>query len=170
MPEKTFRIALDSPGALCIVTRPRGGDWLDDDVSGMARSGVRVLVSLLEADEQHELGLDHELDACSKSSIDFISLPVPDRGTPDDSAQFVRAAHSLADLLREGSCVAIHCRQSVGRAGLLAVATALSLGIPLETALDIVSTARGVRVPETREQETWLQHNAHLFVENASDG
>ena len=112
----------------------------------------------------------HEVDACSKSSIDFISLPVPDRGTPDDSVRFVRAAQGLADLLRKGSCVAIHCRQSVGRAGLLAVATALCLGIPLETAPDMVSTARGVRVPETREQETWLQHNAHLFVENASDG
>jgi hypothetical protein len=42
---------------LAIVLRPRGGDWLDDEVDRIKRAGVDVLVSMLQADEAAELGL-----------------------------------------------------------------------------------------------------------------
>jgi len=161
-----FVVPLATHGALCIVKRPRGGDWLDDDIAGLARDGIGVVVSLLTADEQLELGLEHEAAACGRSGINFLPLPVPDRGSPDDTPAFIRDVRRVAKLLRDGANVAVHCRQSVGRSGLLAVAVALSLGASLDAALDVVSKARSMRVPETKEQEDWLRRNVAEFQRN----
>ena len=155
-----FRIPLSSHGSLAITPRPRGGDWLDDDIAALARSGIGVLVSLLGGDEQYELGLAAEAAACSRCQIEFVSLPVPDLGAPTDGEAFIRAVQGLANRIGAGESVAMHCRQSVGRSGMLAVSIAIALGIPLESALDAVSRARGVSVPETREQMDWLRRNA----------
>jgi hypothetical protein len=47
----------------------------------------------------------------------------------------------------------------VAWSGLLAVSLAIASGIPLDVALECVSSARGVRVPETRQQREWLRRN-----------
>ena len=122
-----------------------------------------MLVSLLESDEAAELGLDDELACCSSHGIEFLSLPVPDLGVPRDSATFVIAAKDLVKLLREGTHIAVHCRQSVGRSGLLAVSVAVASGAELGEAVETVSKARGVQVPETAIQLAWLRrYQDHL--------
>ena len=140
--------------------RPRGGDWLDDDVAALARNDVGVLVSLLCDDENIELGLECEADACSRSNIELVSLPVPDLGVPRDGAAFIASVHHLAQLIQRGARVAVHCRQSGCRSGLFAVSVVVALGTPLDQALDLVSHARGLRVPETKEQGDWLRRNS----------
>jgi protein-tyrosine phosphatase len=158
-----FRIPLHIPGTLAITPRPRGGDWLDDDIAALASQGVRVLVSLLRGDEQIELGLENEAAACVAQGVEFIALPVPDLGAPIDSSEFVQVVDDLAAQLRAGMSVAVHCRQSVGRSGLLAVSIAVAVGVTLESALEAVSTARGVRVPETPAQAEWLRRNVNVL-------
>jgi hypothetical protein len=44
-------------GRLAIAARPRGGDWLEDELKGWSESGVKVVVSLLETDEAIALGV-----------------------------------------------------------------------------------------------------------------
>lgn len=44
-------------GQLAILARPRGGDWLEDEIRGWRSSGIEMVVSLLELEEQDELGL-----------------------------------------------------------------------------------------------------------------
>jgi hypothetical protein len=63
---------------VAIVPRPRGGDWLEDD----------VLVSMLQADEAAELGLSAEVELCEAGGIIFRSFPIPDRETPHATASF----------------------------------------------------------------------------------
>jgi hypothetical protein len=46
--------------SLAIMPRPRAGDWLEDEVSSWHGAGIRTVVSLLEAHEVAELGLDSE--------------------------------------------------------------------------------------------------------------
>ena len=159
---------MPSAGALAITTRPRGGDWLEDDIAALARDGIRVLVSMLREDEERELVLEHEAAACSQCQIEFVSIPVPDLGAPADGEAFVEAVHALAERIRAGGSIAVHCRQSVGRSGMLAVSIALALGVQLESALDTVSRARGVPVPETKEQIDWLRQNAAALSVTAS--
>jgi hypothetical protein len=110
-----FEIQFRFPGVLAITPRPRGGDWLEVDIAALSFQGVHVLVSLLEAEEAFELGLEGESASCAVNGIEFWTLPVPDLGTPIDSPKFVQAATDLAGVLRKGKCIAIHCRQSVGR-------------------------------------------------------
>ena len=132
---------------------------MEDDVAALAQHGIDVLVSLLGEDEEIELGLEHEASVCSRHNIEFLALPVPDLGKPIDSDAFIQSVHRLAVSARGGRSIAVHCRQSVGRSGLLAVSIVLASGLPLDSALDVVSRARGVRVPETNEQIDWLRRN-----------
>jgi protein-tyrosine phosphatase len=129
----------------------------------LSAGGVNVLVSLLESDEAAELGLDGEWASCATHGIEFLSLPVPDLGAPRDSPQFVKAVTDLVQMLREGKHIAVHCRQSVGRSGLLAISVGVASGLDLDEAVGIVSRARGVQVPETSTQLAWLRrYQGHL--------
>jgi protein-tyrosine phosphatase len=159
----TFNIPLNVTGVLGITPRPRGGDWLDDELRTLATSGIHVLVSLLESLEAQELGLEGEAALCASNGLEFVNVPIPDLGVPDDFAQFARVAAEVDEHLRAGRRVAVHCRQSVGRSGLFAVSLAVMTGLDLPSAIEAVSTARGIRVPETPTQLAWLrQHQSQL--------
>jgi hypothetical protein len=45
---------------LAILPRPRGYDWLSDDIAAAHRAGVDVIVSALTESESQELGLSEE--------------------------------------------------------------------------------------------------------------
>ena len=60
------------------------------------------------------------------------------------------------DLVR-GQSVLIHCRQGIGRSGLVAGCLLIRSGVGFDEALRILSTVRGVPVPETEEQIRWLR-------------
>ena len=115
-------IPLDAPGRLAIVGRPRGNDWLDDEMSGWERRGVSAVVSMLEPDGEADLGSGGEAEACAAHAIVYESVPVADRGVPADEPSFQAAVESAAELLLAGSTVAVHCRQGIGRSGLSAAA------------------------------------------------
>jgi len=48
------------PGRLAISARPRGGDWLEDEVKSWRRAGLDIIVSLLTPDEEEALDLQRE--------------------------------------------------------------------------------------------------------------
>lgn len=163
-----FTVQIDGPGALAITSRPRGGDWLADDVAALAQNGVEVLVSLLCDDEARDLGLQNEAAVCAQHNIEFISLPVTDMCAPVEDSSFILVVHRLAGRVSGGSSVAVHCRQSIGRSGVLAVSIAIATGLALESAVETVSVARGLRVPETTEQMNWLRRNADRLSSRAT--
>ena len=70
-----------APHRLAIMPRPRGGDWLEDEIQSLRLEGVDVLVSLLTEAEARELELDSEAELCRTSGIDYISFPIRDRGS-----------------------------------------------------------------------------------------
>jgi len=65
---------------LAIMPRPRGGEWLADEVAGLHRLGVQTVVSLLEPREVSELDLGNEESLCGQARLQFLSFPIPDRG------------------------------------------------------------------------------------------
>lgn len=144
-------------GHLAIVSRPRGGDWLDDEASAWRQAGIDFVLSLLEDDEAAQLGLGDERQAAENHRIGFISFPIPDRGIPASKEAAMSAIGRVATQLDAGKNVALHCRQSVGRSGLVATALLVNSGVKPGEAMRIVSSARGVSVPETREQRAWLE-------------
>jgi protein-tyrosine phosphatase len=144
-------------GRLAVVTRPRGGDWLSDEASGWRRAGIDVVVSLLERDEAAQLDLVDEPSVAEANSIGFVSFPIPDRGVPASLPATVSLLADIARSLEEGKNVAVHCRQGIGRSGLIAIGVLTVSGVDLDHAINVVSSARGLAVPETAEQRSWLQ-------------
>ena len=69
-------------GRLAVVTRPRGGDWLEDEADGWRRAGLDVILSLPEEEEPAILELLHETDVAKSKGLQFISFPIADRGAP----------------------------------------------------------------------------------------
>lgn len=65
------------PGKLALAARPRGGDWLKDEIADWHHSGVDTVLSLLSPDEEQTLELEDEGDTVSAQDMDFISLPIP---------------------------------------------------------------------------------------------
>jgi protein-tyrosine phosphatase len=144
-------------GRLAIATRPRGGDWLEDEALGWRQAGIDVVVSLLEEDEAAQLGLRDESRAAEAKGIRFISFPIPDLGVPTSTTAAAFLISGIADALERGKNVALHCRQGIGRSGLVAVGVLAASGFSPERAIEAVSTARGVTIPETPDQLSWLQ-------------
>ena len=144
------------PGRLAVAPRPRGGDWLEDEIRTWEQAGVHAVGSLLTAEEVVDLGLEREPEFCEAAGIAFLSLPIVDRWIPSsdaDAARFLSAVHSE---LNHGKNVVVHCRQGIGRAGLIAAGLLVESGDSPEEALRRVSAARGVSVPETAEQRSWI--------------
>ena len=62
----------------------------------------------------------------------------------------------LAEHLRRGHRVGIHCWGSIGRAPLTTACTLIHLGWKPQAALAAIESARGCEVPETEEQRQWV--------------
>src|SRR5687768_13058513 len=135
MPAGPYWIDTGQAGRLAILPRPRGGDWLEDEARSWARAGFDTVVSLLEPDEAADLELADEERAATASGIHFVSLPVPDRGTPESRAAVAAVSAALAESIVAGKQVGMHCRQGVGRSALLAACVLISLGVDPTTAL-----------------------------------
>jgi len=155
-----FWIPAPFAGRLAVAPRPRGGDWLDDEISAWERSGVTMLVSMLTPEEATELDLEAEATTSAAHGINFRSLPVPDRDVPASRSAFRDLVADITRELEAGGRVAVHCRQGIGRAGLVATGVLIASGITPDAAVAVVSAARERPVPETPAQRRWLDEFA----------
>lgn len=149
---------IDGPwkGRLAIVPRPRGGDWLEDEIHSWREAGLDTIVSLLTPPEIEELDLRQEEHLAHTQNIDFISFPIPDREVPASSESTIALAHQLEAALTSGKRVGLHCRQGIGRSSLIAACVLISSGQSAAEAFEAITTARGRAVPDTVEQKEWV--------------
>jgi len=152
-----YPITAAAPYRMSIVARPRGNEWLSDEVSAFSREGIDTLSSMLTDEEAVELGLEQEAAECTASGIQFVNMAIPDRSVPSDRDAFLRRVERLAKLVRGGRHVAVHCRASIGRSSLLAACLLTRLGWDANAAFDAIEIARGCRVPDTLEQRCWVE-------------
>jgi len=143
-------------GRLAIMPRPRGGEWLEEEIQSWRGSGVDVVVSLLTLEEQEELNLPDEESLCRANNIEFVSFPIVDRGVPSSADAFSEQVDKLGERLAGGKNIAVHCRQGIGRAALIAICLLIWSGLESATAIEQVGTARGCAVPETPDQRRWI--------------
>jgi len=151
---------------IAISARPRGGDWLEDDVQGWRNQGVDVVVSLLTAEENKELDLQSESSVAQRKGIGFYTFPIEDRGVPARPADVEQLAAQLLTEIERGKNVAVHCRQGIGRSSLVLAAVLISKGEDVDEALKSIGRARGLEVPETSEQRRWLERFAKTHAAN----
>jgi hypothetical protein len=135
MRNELYWVAGPWPGRLALSARPRGGDWLSDELASWKRAGIDSVISLLTPEEQRDLGLLKEGGESQKQGLAFSSFPIPDREVPASEARFNEA-------LRRAN-------EGLSRTGMSPSA-----------AVDLVSAARGLPIPETTEQRDWIERYA----------
>lgn len=148
------------PGKLALAARPRGGDWLSDEITNWKHGGVGAVLSLLTPQEERDLDLGKEAAETRTQGLEMISFPIPDRRVPKSEAQLTEVLEKVTGALSSGKNVVVHCRQGVGRTGLVAACLLVRSGMSPGAAVEKVSVARGVSVPETDEQRDWIDHFA----------
>ena len=122
---------------------------------------------MLDADEATELELQSEARECERRGIEFLLVSIPDRGVPRSPQPFLSGVRQALLAVRAGSTVFVHCRQGVGRSGMMAVAVAVAGGAELDAAVRLVSESRGVPVPETLAQMAWLEEHKSALINAA---
>jgi hypothetical protein len=67
---------IDGPwhGRLAVAARPRGSDWIEDEIAGWHHAGVDVVVSLLTNQESVGLDLEREEEICRTKGVGRSSL------------------------------------------------------------------------------------------------
>lgn len=143
-------------GHLGIVPRPRGQDWLADEVRSWRDAGLAVVASLLTPEEVTELEIQDEGVRCRQEGIEFHAFPIPDRGVPSLKTGLTSLVSTLEKALEAGKNVAVHCRQGIGRSALVVASVLVAAGKEPDEAFRSIEEARGTPVPETKAQYEWV--------------
>jgi protein-tyrosine phosphatase len=151
-------------GRLGVAARPRGGDWLDQEFAKWQRENINTVVSLLTPEEETELSLEQEAADAKRHGMQFISIPVQDRQVPDSERTIEVLIHQLDATLSAGRNVLVHCRQGVGRSGLVAACLLINRGSTADEAVEELSKVRKAQVPETAEQRRWIDRYASRVI------
>src|ERR1700689_113018 len=138
-----------SPSApLAVVLCPRGDDGLKTELIQLRQNGIETLVSLLQREEAEWLGLADEGRLASDAGMCFLNYAIPDTRVPKNVATFRSFVEGLADRLRAGEAIGVHCRGSIGRATVTAACMLIHLGWEPQAALAAIASARGCNVPD----------------------
>lgn len=148
------------PGRLGIVPRPRGGDWLADEIRSWRAAGLDVVTSLLTPAEVAELELQEEEARAREEGLEMLAFPIPDYGVPSSLEAVANLVSRLEKALEAGKNVGVHCRQGIGRSSLLVATLLVAAGDDPEEAFRRIEKARGRPVPDTAEQREWVARMA----------
>jgi protein-tyrosine phosphatase len=149
-----FWIGGSPPPGMAIVIRPMTN--LRDEMRMLKLGGIDTLVSLLERREAEWLGLEHEGREAERAGIEFLNFPITDTTVPLNLVRFRTFVTDLAQRLKNGQKIGVHCRGSIGRATVTAACTLIHLGWKPAAALAAIEKTRGCPVPDTEEQRRWI--------------
>lgn len=130
-----------------------------DPEEALRRTGASTIVCLNEIGELYSRYPDYVEWLRTHNGARAMWVPTHDMHAlgPDDFRAVVDAVRTRFD---DGQGVVIHCGAGIGRAGTLAVALLVSLGMSLDGALAHLRAHRPMAGPQTREQELVLDEYA----------
>lgn len=92
---------------LAITPRPKGEDWLLDDLRLLKREGIDLVASSLTPAEAEELGLLEEGQGCQSTGLEYLSFPIEDRSVPSSFSEFDELLKTVSDYLSKGRAVGV---------------------------------------------------------------
>src|SRR5258708_1434065 len=69
-------------GRLGIVPRPRGGDWLEEEIQAWRRAAIDIVVSALTEEEMAIFDLAREATVSQANGLCYLPFPIADRDAP----------------------------------------------------------------------------------------
>jgi protein-tyrosine phosphatase len=144
------------PGRLLLHSMPGRYESLENVWTQVRNEGVCAIVCLAEKGELHEKSSDYAraLEAGAVPCL-VTRFEVPDRSAPEDRNAFWALAGDVAQRLKSGEVVLIHCAGGVGRTAMLAVCVLLALGEPVGDARSVVSRAGSTVETAPQSQLIW---------------
>jgi protein-tyrosine phosphatase len=130
------------PGALWLSSMPgRSGPWPSFETEAR-RARLALVVCLTPRHEIAELSPAYDAAlARGDLPLRWLHLPLPNFGVPEDPATFRREIVRIADAVRAGDAVMLHCAAGLGRTGTAAACVLKALGADSHDALDRVRNA-----------------------------
>jgi hypothetical protein len=103
---------------------------------------LHMVVCLTGRDEMRELSPHyHAAVESGGTSFEWLHLPVPNFGVPQDRAAFRAGVDRVVLALRAGQPVMLHCAAGIGRTGSMAACVLKALGLSPDDALERVRAA-----------------------------
>lgn len=119
-------------------------------------AGADHIVSMLPDTEAEALGLRQEPDLSSAAGMSFTQHAIPDFGLPQ-MQHFVRLIRQIDGWLHQGLGVTVHCKAGIGRSGMVGACLMVAQGCTASQAMEKVSAARGLNIPDTVEQGRFIE-------------
>ena len=142
MPFRSLSLPSDVPGQVWLGPMPGRFERWDAFQEEAEQRGLATIVCLAPREEVAELAPEYHA-ALTRGGLPFRWMHIPMRnfGLPEDPAGFRRDIATLAQNLRGGDVVFLHCAAGLGRTGTAAACVLKALGLEAEDALRRVREA-----------------------------
>jgi protein-tyrosine phosphatase len=139
---RRVQLPAEVPGQLWLGSMPGRFEAWSEFTAQAQRGDVALVVCLTPRPELAELSPEYHA-ALTRGRLPFRWMHVPMRnfGPPEDAAAFRRDIGAIADTLREGHSVFLHCAAGLGRTGTAAACVLKSLGLDTREAMQRVRDA-----------------------------
>ncbi|MEJ8836661.1 protein-tyrosine phosphatase family protein [Ramlibacter sp. AN1133] len=139
---RRVRLPPEVPGQLWLGPMPGRFQAWSAFSAEAERSGLGLVVCLTPKLELAELSPDYHA-AVGRGRLPFRWMHVPMRnfGLPEDPAAFRRDVNTIADTVRAGKSVLLHCAAGMGRTGTAAACVLKALGLDAQQAVQRVRDA-----------------------------
>lgn len=139
---RRVRLPAGLPGQLWLGPMPgRFNTWPVFETQAQ-RAGLSMVVCLTSRAELAELSPDyHAAAVAGRMAFRWLHLPMRNFGVPEDPAGFRREVQEIADAVRRGDAVLLHCAAGMGRTGTTAACVLKSLGLDTQESLQRVREA-----------------------------
>ena len=153
---RRVQLPSNATGQLLLHSMPGRKEPITECWDEIKRVPVHSIVSLT-SDQEISAKSASYAQALAEGSVpcERRSLSVPDGGVPPDDIDLFDSASDVAEALKAGQNVLVHCDGGVGRTGMFAAFVLMRLRLPLKEALLRVEAA-GSR-PETSAQSLFLK-------------
>ena len=145
----------DVKGRLYLSSMPGYLEELGHHRAAWRAEGIDLILCLVPPEEMACKAGAYLAHVREGTDVPHRCLPVPDGGVPEDEAGFRAAISELAERLRRGERVLVHCAAGIGRTGMAAACLLRALGLDAEEALSRVAEAGSF--PENSAQKAWVR-------------
>jgi protein-tyrosine phosphatase len=131
------------PGMKEFSTLDLYDDGIENDLQCICNWGATVIVNLLEAREIVTLGVAALPGRILSRNMTFLHLPMANNVLPDDvfEKKWLLARSRLLHGLQKGERILIHCKEGIGRSGIVAARLLIESGIDADRAIKTVRKA-----------------------------